>query len=695
VIGLPVALVNDQCLSITGGKEDPMVVTDKDVRDYIETILGDTEESQFLRSFPWHSGAHPQTPEQLGRSLVSEASRLVELPDQVSFSLIVPLWNTRPFWLWQLILSVRCQSWFDWELIVVDDGSGTAEHLQAVGKWAGRDGRIHLVRGDSAGGIADAKNRGIEHSSGRFVCLVGPTDVIHPSALGIFARRLNAGRETNLIFSNEARVDETSSHVGGYLSKPPFDLFTLLRSNYIGRLTVIRRDLVFSARRGETALRARFDGVEEHDLLLRIALSGEVNPDHVPLGLYYVRTSSDSMSAIHESTAELIAKRLALLDEFVPEVYPGARWQTLPPAGERGNLFPTIHITALAGQKRPSLLVMVPFKDNLALTLKCVQSLERQEHDLDVEVTLINNRSEDLAAGCELLRWLDQPRRNRYRVVDYDAPFNFARLHNFIVAREGRQKDLLLFLNNDAELVSPDCLQTMALQLLADERCGFAGIKLDYPEGQGVQHGGVQVHDHATSHGYAQIIHANEPRQFIHEDRISFGVTFACAMTRRAVFERLGGLDEILLPNAYGDVDINTRALEMGYRNYYFGTLIGTHHETKTRGRLYEEGDHVALQERHGQTISFWRPRSFARAPEIWPPAIEPEPVAIEPAPPREPAEVSIAAGAVPHPLRYKVADRLNQTLKFAIGPAHGALKKSILLSRKPLLRRRDPSRSG
>jgi hypothetical protein len=136
----------------------------------------------------------------------------------------------------------------------------------------------------------------------------------------------------------------------------------------------------------------------------------------------------------------------------------------------------------------------------------------------------------------------------------------------------------------------------------------------------------------------------------------------------------------------------------MGYRNYYFGTLLGTHHETKTRGRLFEEGDHVALQERHGETVSFWRPRSFSLSAERWPPAVDPEPVVAAPAPAPEPEPLpepaDLAVAAPPHPLRYKVADRVNLALKFALGPAHGAVKKSILLSRKVSLRRHEPGRS-
>ena len=149
------------------------------------------------------------------------------------------------------------------------------------------------------------------------------------------------------------------------------------------------------------------------------------------------------------------------------------------------------------------------------------------------------------------------------------------------------------------------------------------------------------------------------------------------------------------MPNAYGDVDINVEALEMGYRNYYFGTLLGTHHETKTRGRLSEDSDHVALHERNGRTICFWRPRSLALSHATWPPAIDPGPCSSSPnlrrSRPRLSSQLAIAP--LPHPLRYKVADRLNHAVKLALGPAHGALKKSILFSRKCLPHPARPSR--
>src|SRR5262249_18015432 len=159
-------------------------------------------------------------------------------------------------------------------------------------------------------------------------------------------------------------------------------------------------------------------------------------------------------------------KRRELLDELLPEIYPGASWQVRDPAPALGNQYPSIRITALAHRPRPRLVVMVPFKDGLELTLRCLDALEAQEHDLAVRVILINNESCE-ATMSRLRQWLASPRRHRFEVVDHAGAFNYARIHNRVIARLGRGVDLLLFLNNDVALISADCLQTLALHLLA------------------------------------------------------------------------------------------------------------------------------------------------------------------------------------------------------------------------------------
>ena len=157
------------------------------------------------------------------------------------------------------------------------------------------------------------------------------------------------------------------------------------------------------------------------------------------------------------------------------------------------------------------------------------------------------------------------------------------------VTRFGRDRDLVLFMNNDVELSTPECLQTMAIQLLADPTSGFVGIRLYYPGGEEIQHGGIRVGPHLYGSGFYEIIHARSSDEFVEAERISMGVTFACVMARHDTFEKLGGLEEIFSPNAFGDVDICLRALEAGYRNYYLGSLTAIHHESKSRGVANED----------------------------------------------------------------------------------------------------------
>ena len=174
-----------------------------------------------------------------------------------------------------------------------------------------------------------------------------------------------------------------------------------------------------------------------------------------------------------------------------------------------------------------------------------------------MEVVLVNNGSVDPGTAGTLRSWLAVPRRNTYTIAKDNGAFNFGRIHNAVIGRHGRGRDLLLFLNNDVELISRDCLQVMAMQLRADESCGFVGIRLVYPEDGRVQHGGIQVADEPMyTCGYNRIDHATGTEEFVHDERIVLGVTFACAMTRRETFDALGGFDEVLVPNAYGDADL-------------------------------------------------------------------------------------------------------------------------------------------
>ena len=103
--------------------KDPMAAESLLLEEYLATLTQESEEVRLLKRIPWIVGTHRQDAVHILEGLRAEASCFAELPEGPLFSLLTPLWNTPPRLLDELILSVRCQSWQRWELILVDDGS--------------------------------------------------------------------------------------------------------------------------------------------------------------------------------------------------------------------------------------------------------------------------------------------------------------------------------------------------------------------------------------------------------------------------------------------------------------------------------------------------------------------------------------------------------------------------------------------
>ena len=93
-------------------------------------------------------------------------------------SVIVPAHNAEPF-IERTIESVREQTYRDWEIVVVDDGSsdGTWELLQALGP------HVRSFRREHAGGPAVARNLALEHATGEFAAFLDADDLLLPRYL--------------------------------------------------------------------------------------------------------------------------------------------------------------------------------------------------------------------------------------------------------------------------------------------------------------------------------------------------------------------------------------------------------------------------------------------------------------------------------------------------------------------------------
>ncbi len=160
-------------------------------------------------------------------------------------------------------------------------------------------------------------------------------------------------------------------------------------------------------------------------------------------------------------------------------------------------------------------------------------------------------------------------------------------MNNVAARAHGAACEFLLFLNNDIEIVSAGWLGRLA-SLAARPDVGAVGPMLTYGDGL-VQHGGVILGfngaaEHVLKMAASRYGEARNPgyNATLTATRDFSAVTAACLMTRRAVFEEVGGFDE-RLDIGFNDTDLCLRIRERGYKVLYDGDLIVKHHESATR----------------------------------------------------------------------------------------------------------------
>jgi GT2 family glycosyltransferase len=624
---------------------------------YKQILTQNTPERDILFRVPWKLDAFQHKPDLLSKSLLLEAERFFEIEKPYKISIITPMYNTSPNLLSELIASVRLQSYPHWELLLRDDASSKRDHIKVARNAAELDSRIKFIEDSINRGIGGGRDALMNIAQGDYFIILDHDDLIHPQSLGLFIRSLMFNKKINFIFTNEAKINEASTKVFDFISKPTFDKFTLLRTNYICHMICVSRHLVDTLRNRDGYVWSReLDGAEDHDFFIRLSSLPEFNPFHIPLFTYYWRSIPGSTAISPKAKGNLFHLRKKILSESLDKLY-GINEYIIKDHGEvDNNSFLSVHpkntLTPIT-----KILVIIPFRNNSSITINCLEHLTKQDALSRLKVILVNNNSE--FTELETIKyWISTHPQLDVLVEDYTAAFNFAKINNYAFFKYGSMASFVLFLNNDVDIITPHAISTMAAHLKAHEECGFVGIRLMYPDEERVQHGGIKVRIETYGSGYPQIGHAELENEFVYDEHVCLGVTFACAMTRRETFQELGGLEEIILPNGFGDVDISLRVLELGKVSHYYGTLVGIHHESKSRGYVCEDIEFTYLYLWHGKLIYASRIQSLCFNWQLKLAKDEPK--------------------LLRHRIANGIADRLNDLIKQFALPLHRLLKKYL-----------------
>ncbi|MDQ0454168.1 glycosyltransferase family 2 protein [Rhizobium paknamense] len=223
--------------------------------------------------------------------------------------------------------------------------------------------------------------------------------------------------------------------------------------------------------------------------------------------------------------------------------------------------------------------VIIPTRDRADLLAACLEGLLNRTRHAGLDILVIDNDSRE-DATLTLLSRIEA--EGHIRRVSMPGAFNFSRACNLGVS-EARHEAVLL-LNNDVEPLQDGWLAEM-LGEMEDPRVGAVGPLLLFPDGY-VQHGGVILgHGSIARHSF-HFHHPDggEDRGLLSLRRNLSAVTAACLLTRRSLWQAVGGMNEEMLPVAFNDVDYCLKLRKQGAVIRWTPHARLLHRESVSRG---------------------------------------------------------------------------------------------------------------
>lgn len=525
------------------------------------------------------NGEHPATqgalpPDEYQRWMSTQ--RPIPVPDDAGLiSVIIPVCNTPDIFLREAIGSVQRQTYRNWEICIHDDASDQPHVAVSLAELQREVPNLRVTRSLQRSGIAVTTNAALAQARGRWVTFLDHDDLLEPDALAAVVD-CHVRSVVDIVYTDHDVLGEDGRLRHPYF-KPDWNHDLFMAQMYLGHLISFERGLV--QRQG--GLDSQCDGSQDYDLVLRCVADG-ARIGHVPRVLYHWRAHAGSTAANADSKPYAHDAGKRAIQRHVDMLFPGSR------VDDGKQLF-CYDVRYPCADHKPMASIIIPTRDGLDLLRACVESLQAMTDYPAYEIIVVDNGS----SQPETLSWLqDMSRRGDFRVINADVPFNWSALNNLAAAQA--HGEVLVFLNNDTEVIKGDWLQRLVENALRPD-VGVCGPLLLYGD-RTIQHAGVVI----GMGGWADHVFKGEVPQHNQNLFVSpvlqrqvLAVTGACMVIARDKFEQVGGFDESFIICG-SDVELCLRAYAAGFHTVYVAEASMIHHESKTRDpRVIPESDFV------------------------------------------------------------------------------------------------------
>ena len=493
----------------------------------------------------------------------------------IKISILVPLYNTPEPFLRDMITSVLNQTYQNWELCLADGSDAEHEEVGRICReYLEKDSRIVYQKLLKNEGISGNTNECLKLATGEYIGLFDHDDILHPSTLYEYVKAVNE-QDADYIYCDETTFK--NGDINKMLTmhfKPDYAVDNLRANNYICHFSVFAKRLL----EGEELFRSRFDGSQDHDMILRMTDRAK-HIVHIPKLLYYWRCHEGSVaSGIDAKPYVVAAAKGAVADHLKRHGFTHFQITST-------RAFETIFKIRYEIIGDPMISIVIPNKDHAADLKRCITSILEKSTYENYEIVVVENGSETK----EIFEYYTSLKEyDNIRVVTYEKPerqngFNYSAVNNFGVKQT--KGDYILLLNNDTEVITVNWMEEL-LMYAQREDVGAAGAKLYYGN-KTIQHAGVvlQLGAHRTA-GHSHYGQSRENLGYMgrlcYAQNVS-AVTGACLLVKKSLFKEVGGLDESFAISL-NDVDFCLKLREKGLLNVFTPFAELYHYESVSRG---------------------------------------------------------------------------------------------------------------
>lgn len=488
----------------------------------------------------------------------------------VKVSVLTPLWNTPENFLREMIESVQAQTYQNWELCLADGSDDAHAYVGEICReYAAKDSRIVYKKLEKNGGIAENTNRCLEMATGEFVAPFDHDDLLHPCVLYEYVKVINE-KDADYIYCDEAtfKNGDVNQMITMHF-KPDYAIDNLRANNYICHFSMFDKKLL----EGTELYRTKFDGSQDHDMILRLTDKAR-NVVHVPKLLYYWRQHAGSVSSGVEAKPYVVeSARGAVADHLRRHGFANFKITST-------RAFETIFKITYEIIGEPKISIIIPNKDHVEDLRRCITSIiEKSTYD-NYEIIVVENNSETR----EIFAYYEELANNpAVKIITYKGDFNYSAINNLGVSEASGEYVLLL--NNDIQIITVNWMEELLMYAQRPD-VGAVGAKLYYPD-KTIQHAGVVIG--LGAHRTAGHVHYRQKRENLgYMGRLCYAqnmsaVTGACLLVKKALYEEAGGLDESFAVSL-NDVDFCLKLRRLGYLNVFTPFAEAYHYESASRG---------------------------------------------------------------------------------------------------------------